>query len=102
MKIATEHPEAEREGAGTDVEEGFLFYGIALGAGYIAEGDSENAVRLKRTLQTPGRSFGDQAAMAAGIAADSDDSASFYVQLTFRCERLQSLSKSGHGNTNLG
>ena len=70
MIIAAEHAEGEGVGAGEDVEERFFLDGVAGEDADVAEGDEEGAVVVEANAADAVAAGLDQAAMAAGEAAD--------------------------------
>jgi hypothetical protein len=71
VQIAAHHAEGQGVAAGEDVEEGLLFYGVALHAGDVAEGDFELAVVIVANFANAALAGADQAAMAASEAANA-------------------------------
>ncbi len=66
MKVAPQHPECERVGAGERVEERLLLGGVALQRGHIAGGRVERAVPVEADFADAASPRFDQAAVAAG------------------------------------
>ena len=70
MEIAPHHPEGQRVGAGIDMEERLLLDRIALHAGDVAERDAQLAVLVEAHAANAVAPGADQAAVAAGDAAN--------------------------------
>ena len=69
--VAAEHAERERLGAGERVEEGLLLDRVELEGRHVAEGDAQRARVVEADAADALAARRDQAAMAAGDAADA-------------------------------
>src|SRR5271163_4014996 len=71
MQIAAKHSETVGQGSGVRVEEGLLFDWVTLHSRDVAPGGVERAFAVEADFTDSGLAFGDGAAVAAGVAADS-------------------------------
>ena len=70
VQIAAQHSETVGQGSGVGVEEWFLLDGIALGSGNVSPGNVELASAIEADFANAGLSFGNGAAVTAGITAE--------------------------------
>ncbi len=95
MKIASEHPEGERFGAGQEMEEGFLLGGVALEGAHVAPGHAQDAVLVEADFADAAFAGADQATVAAGITAHRAVGEPF-VELPFHRQSVELIGKCAH------
>src|SRR3954468_10796542 len=97
MQIATEHPEAEGQGAGPRVEEGLLLDRIALDATHVAPRHAQVAAAIDAHFADADGAVRNRTFVAARVTADaiSRDWLDEFRRCLCR-SRLEYVSKRGH------
>jgi hypothetical protein len=95
MEVAAEHPEAIGKGPGVGVEERLLLDRVALYAADIPPRHVQSAAPVVADFADAGLTFGNRAAMTAGVAANAI-AIEFLVEVAFSHSLIHDFAKSWH------